>query len=78
MPAQVISMAYTILRELQLCIYAYDVDPRTQRFLNCRTFLWADTCAPVGSQADSNGNIYAPTSDGVQAFLKFTVSLIIT
>ncbi|GJJ07030.1 hypothetical protein Clacol_001228 [Clathrus columnatus] len=49
-------------------IYAYDVDPQTQRFLNRRTFLWADTGIPDGFQADSNGNIYASTSDGVQVY----------
>ncbi|GJJ07033.1 hypothetical protein Clacol_001231 [Clathrus columnatus] len=49
-------------------IYAFDVDPQTQRFLNRRTFVWADTGIPDGFQADSNGNIYASTKDGVQVY----------
>lgn len=56
--------------------YAYDVDPQTQRFLNRRTFLWADTGIPDGFQADSNGNIYASTADGVQASFSFVLNFI--
>ncbi|KIJ46301.1 hypothetical protein M422DRAFT_250350 [Sphaerobolus stellatus SS14] len=49
-------------------IYAFDVDPTTQRFLNRRVFLWSDSGIPDGFQTDSKGNLYASTADGVQVY----------
>jgi len=49
-------------------MYAFDVDPTTQRFLNRRTFAWIDTGIPDGFQVDSKGNVYASSGDGVQVY----------
>ncbi|KIJ56359.1 hypothetical protein M422DRAFT_774140 [Sphaerobolus stellatus SS14] len=49
-------------------IYAFDVDPVTEKFINRRTFAWVDTGVPDGVQVDSKGNVYASTGDGVQVF----------
>jgi gluconolactonase len=49
-------------------IYAYDVDPTTQVFLNRRIFAYVDTGVPDGVQLDSEGNLYAGCGDGVQVF----------
>jgi len=46
-------------------IYAFDVDPKTQQFMNRRVFAWIDTGIPDGIQVDSKGNVYASTGDGV-------------
>ncbi|KIJ30872.1 hypothetical protein M422DRAFT_186619, partial [Sphaerobolus stellatus SS14] len=49
-------------------LYSFDVDPTTQRFLNRRTFAWADTGIPDGFQVDSKGNVFASCGDGVQVY----------
>lgn len=49
-------------------VYAFDVDPTSQRFLNRRLFAWVDTGIPDGIQVDTNGNVYTSCGDGVQVF----------
>ncbi|KAF4565636.1 hypothetical protein EYR36_002214 [Pleurotus pulmonarius] len=49
-------------------IYAFDVDPVTERFINRRVLAYIDAGIPDGLQLDTNGNIYAATGDGVQVF----------
>ncbi|XP_006463789.1 hypothetical protein AGABI2DRAFT_194493, partial [Agaricus bisporus var. bisporus H97] len=49
-------------------IYAFDVDPKTQTFLNRRVLAYIDAGIPDGIQLDTNGNIYTSTADGVQVF----------
>lgn len=46
--------------------YAFDVDPKTQTFLNRRVLAYIDAGIPDGIQLDTNGNIYTSTADGVQ------------
>ncbi|PPQ88202.1 hypothetical protein CVT25_005167 [Psilocybe cyanescens] len=49
-------------------IYAFDVDPKTQVFLNRRIFAYTDTGIPDGVQVDAAGNVYAGCGDGVQVW----------
>ncbi|GJJ09216.1 hypothetical protein Clacol_003438 [Clathrus columnatus] len=49
-------------------VYAFDVDPTSQRFLNRRLLTWVDTGIPDGIQIDTKGNIYTSCGDGVQVF----------
>ncbi|CAL1710465.1 unnamed protein product [Somion occarium] len=49
-------------------IYAFDVDPKTQAFLNRRVFAYVDTGVADGVQLDSNGNVYAGCGDGTQVW----------
>ncbi|THH32201.1 hypothetical protein EUX98_g2002 [Antrodiella citrinella] len=49
-------------------IYAFDVDPKSQRFLNRRVFAYADTGIPDGVQLDTNDNVYSGCGDGVQVW----------
>ncbi|KZT00245.1 D-lactonohydrolase-like protein [Laetiporus sulphureus 93-53] len=46
-------------------IYAFDVDPHSQVFLNRRVFAYIDAGVPDGIQVDSKGNIYSACGDGV-------------
>lgn len=47
-------------------IYEFDVDARTDAFLNRRVFAYIDTGVPDGVQLDTAGNVYAGTGEGVQ------------
>lgn len=49
-------------------IYAFDVDPKSQVFLNRRIFAYVDTGVPDGVQVDSEGNVYSGCGDGVQVW----------
>ncbi|KZV79538.1 calcium-dependent phosphotriesterase [Exidia glandulosa HHB12029] len=49
-------------------IYEFDVDARTDAFLNRRVFAYIDTGVPDGVQLDTAGNVYAGTGEGVQVF----------
>ncbi|KDR79184.1 hypothetical protein GALMADRAFT_137071 [Galerina marginata CBS 339.88] len=49
-------------------IYAFDVDPKSQVFLNRRIFAYIDTGVPDGVQVDAAGNVYAGCGDGVQVW----------
>ncbi|KAF8954572.1 D-lactonohydrolase-like protein [Flammula alnicola] len=49
-------------------IYAFDVDPTTQVFLNRRVFAYTDTGIPDGVQIDATGNVYAGCGDGVHVW----------
>ncbi|KDR79180.1 hypothetical protein GALMADRAFT_137067 [Galerina marginata CBS 339.88] len=49
-------------------IFAYDVDPKTQAFLNRRILAYSDTGVPDGLQVDAQGNIYAGCGDGVHVW----------
>lgn len=48
--------------------YQYDVDSRTQTFLNRRVFAYADTGLPDGIQLDAAGNVYSGCGDGVNVW----------
>ncbi|KAF8953596.1 calcium-dependent phosphotriesterase [Flammula alnicola] len=49
-------------------IYAFDVDPETQVFLNRRVFAYSDTGIPDGIQVDAAGNVYSGCDDGVHVW----------
>ncbi|KAI0916502.1 hypothetical protein AcW1_010085 [Taiwanofungus camphoratus] len=49
-------------------IYAFDVDPKSQVFLNRRVFAYVDTGVPDGVQVDTRGNVYASCHDGVHVW----------
>lgn len=49
-------------------IYAFDVHPTTQAFVNRRVFAYVDTGVADGVQLDTHGNVYAGTGDGVQVW----------
>ncbi|KAJ3555312.1 hypothetical protein NM688_g2648 [Phlebia brevispora] len=49
-------------------VYAFDVDPKSQAFLNRRVFAYVDTGVPDGVQLDSKGNLYASCGDGVHVW----------
>jgi len=49
-------------------IYAFDVDPSTQAFLNRRVFAFIDTGIPDGLELDTHGNLYAGCGDGIHVF----------
>jgi len=49
-------------------IYRFDVDPKSQTFINRRVFAYVDTGIADGIQVDTNGNVYAGTGDGVQTW----------
>ncbi|TFK69998.1 calcium-dependent phosphotriesterase [Pluteus cervinus] len=49
-------------------IFAFDVDPVSQIFLNRRIFAYADTGIPDGIQLDTNGNVYSGCGDGVNVW----------
>ncbi|KAF7321967.1 SGL domain-containing protein [Mycena kentingensis (nom. inval.)] len=49
-------------------IYAYDVHPTTQAFMNRRAFAFIDDGVPDGLQVDSDGNVYSGCGDGVQVW----------
>ncbi|KAG0697465.1 hypothetical protein DFH29DRAFT_1071628 [Suillus ampliporus] len=44
---------------LPATIYQFDVDPRTQSFMNRRVFAYADSGVPDGVQLDTMGNVYS-------------------
>ena len=48
--------------------YAYDVDPKSQVFLNRRVFAYVDAGIPDGIQIDSKGNVYSGCGDGVEVW----------
>jgi hypothetical protein len=45
--------------------YAFDIDAKTQSFLNRRVLAYIDTGGPDGLQVDTLGNVYAGCGDGV-------------
>ncbi|KAF4583797.1 hypothetical protein EYR40_002288 [Pleurotus pulmonarius] len=49
-------------------IYAFDVDPISERFVNRRVLAFVDAGIPDGLQVDMSGNVYAGTGDGVQVW----------
>ncbi|TCD59896.1 hypothetical protein EIP91_011211 [Steccherinum ochraceum] len=49
-------------------IYAFDVHPTSQAFMNRRVFAYADTGLPDGIQLDTKGNVYSGCGDGVQVW----------
>ncbi|KAI0696584.1 calcium-dependent phosphotriesterase [Cytidiella melzeri] len=49
-------------------IYAFDVDSKTQAFLNRRVFAYVDTGVADGVQLDSKGNVYASCGDGAHVW----------
>ncbi|KAJ7056732.1 calcium-dependent phosphotriesterase [Mycena amicta] len=49
-------------------IYAFDVDPTTQAFMNRRVFAYTDAGIPDGIQVDLEGNVYASCADGVHVW----------
>ncbi|KAI0339206.1 D-lactonohydrolase-like protein [Trametopsis cervina] len=49
-------------------IYAFDVDPKTQAFLNRRVFAYVDTGVADGVQLDTKGNVYAGCGDGAHVW----------
>ncbi|THH16198.1 hypothetical protein EW146_g4402 [Bondarzewia mesenterica] len=49
-------------------IYQFDVDPKTEAFLNRRVFAYVDTGVPDGIQVDIDGNVYSGCGDGVQVW----------
>lgn len=49
-------------------IYAFDVDKKTQAFINRRVFAYVDAGVPDGVQVDTEGNVYAGCGDGVQVW----------
>lgn len=49
-------------------IYAFDVDPRTEAFINRRVFAFVDTGVPDGIQVDRRGNVYSGCGDGVHVW----------
>ncbi|KAF7416130.1 hypothetical protein PC9H_002390 [Pleurotus ostreatus] len=57
-----------ILQTQPATIYAFDVDPVSERFLNRRVLAYIDAGIPDGLQVDMDGNIYAGTGDGVQVW----------
>ncbi|KAF9495488.1 calcium-dependent phosphotriesterase [Pleurotus eryngii] len=58
----------TALQTQPATIYAFDIDPVTERFINRRVLAYIDAGVPDGLQVDTNGNIYAATGDGVQVW----------
>lgn len=46
--------------------HAFDVDPKTQTFLNRRVLAYVDAGVPDGVQVDTNGNVYTACADGIQ------------
>ncbi|KAF7326039.1 SGL domain-containing protein [Mycena kentingensis (nom. inval.)] len=53
---------------LQATIYAFDVDPHTQMFMNRRVFAYTDAGIPDGVQVDLEGNVYGSCVDGVHVW----------
>ncbi|KAF5310688.1 hypothetical protein D9619_008111 [Psilocybe cf. subviscida] len=53
---------------LPATIYAYDVHPTTEVFLNRRVFAYADSGIPDGIQVDAKGNVYAGCGDGTNVW----------
>ncbi|KAF7315814.1 SGL domain-containing protein [Mycena indigotica] len=49
-------------------IYAFDVHPTTQAFMNRRAFAFVDSGVPDGVQVDTDGNVYAGCGDGVHVW----------
>ncbi|KAF4588058.1 hypothetical protein EYR38_010019 [Pleurotus pulmonarius] len=49
-------------------VYAFDVDPISERFVNHRVLAFVDAGIPDGLQVDMSGNVYAGTGDGVQVW----------
>ncbi|KAF9562090.1 calcium-dependent phosphotriesterase [Agrocybe pediades] len=49
-------------------IYAFDVDPKTQVFMNRRVFAYSDTGIPDGIQVDAAGNVYSGCGEGVHVW----------
>ena len=46
--------------------YMFDVDPKSNAFMNRRVFAYVDTGIADGIQLDAAGNVYAGCGDGVQ------------
>ncbi|KIK33296.1 hypothetical protein CY34DRAFT_18460 [Suillus luteus UH-Slu-Lm8-n1] len=59
---------YGINQTLPATIYQFDVDPRTQSFMNRRVFAYAESNAPDGIQLDTMGNVYGGCNDGVHVW----------
>ncbi|KAG1733913.1 uncharacterized protein EDB91DRAFT_627951 [Suillus paluster] len=53
---------------LPATIYQFDVDPRTQSFMNRRVFAYADSGVPDGVQLDTMGNVYAGCGEGTHVW----------
>ncbi|KZT06693.1 D-lactonohydrolase-like protein [Laetiporus sulphureus 93-53] len=51
-------------------IYAFDVEPKSQVFLNRRVFAYVDAGVPDGLQVDTAGNVYSGCADGVHVWNK--------
>ncbi|KZT01009.1 uncharacterized protein LAESUDRAFT_816186 [Laetiporus sulphureus 93-53] len=51
-------------------IYAFDVERKSQVFLNRRVFTYVDAGIPDGLQVDTAGNIYSGCADGVHVWNK--------
>ncbi|KAF5391037.1 hypothetical protein D9757_003954 [Collybiopsis confluens] len=49
-------------------LYAFDVDPITNAFMNRRVLAYIDAGVPDGIQLDTEGNIYTGCADGTQVF----------
>jgi len=50
--------------------YAFDVESKSQVFLNRRVFAHVDSGVPDGVQVDTSGNVYASCADGVHVWDK--------
>ncbi|KAJ7460720.1 D-lactonohydrolase-like protein [Mycena latifolia] len=53
---------------LPATIYAFDLMPGTQAFINRRVFAFIDTGVPDGLTLDTKGNLYVGCGDGTQVF----------
>ncbi|KAJ7272601.1 D-lactonohydrolase-like protein [Mycena haematopus] len=53
---------------LPATIYAFDIMPDTQAFINRRVFSFIDTGVPDGLTLDTNGNLYVGCGDGTEVF----------
>lgn len=51
-------------------IYAFDLEPSSDAFVNRRVFAYTDAKIPDGLQVDTKGNVYAGCGDGVQVWNK--------
>ncbi|KAJ7132240.1 hypothetical protein C8R44DRAFT_871222 [Mycena epipterygia] len=53
---------------LPATIYAFDLMPESQAFINRRVFAFIDAGVPDGLTLDSNGNLYVGCGDGTEVF----------
>lgn len=49
-------------------VYAFDVHPTSDAFINRRVFAYVDAGIPDGIQVDSKGNVYVGCADGVNVW----------